>query len=186
MQMADEAVETVKDCHHPWTWMMVAADGNVKPCCWAPGNLGNLYKDDPDEVWNGKLAQELRQAILDNKIHPICARSPCKYVQNTSAQVYVDAPVSTSLPLKKVIPIVSHELKMTHNDIVAAYKLLLNRLPENNEVIAPRVGRSAENILVEFLLSSEFRRRHNLDQVLLTIASDIVKRRQTDSSNTAS
>lgn len=178
--MANEVVETVKDCHHPWTWMMVSADGNVKPCCWAPGNLGNLYQEEPDAVWNGKLAQELRQAILDNTIHPICAQSPCKYVQNTAAQVYVDAAVANAQPEKKVIPIASQGLTMTANDVVAAYKLFLNRLPENKEVVEPRVGLSAETILVEFLMSAEFRRRHNLDQVLLTLAAEVVKRRQAE------
>ena len=35
--------ETVKDCDYPWTWMMVTADGAVKPCCFASLPLGNLH-----------------------------------------------------------------------------------------------------------------------------------------------
>ena len=76
------SLETVKDCSHPWTWMMVASDGVVKPCCWAPGVLGNLNQNTPEAIWNGPIAQELRGHILQNRIHPICSASPCKFVQN--------------------------------------------------------------------------------------------------------
>lgn len=74
--------ETVKDCHHPWTWMMVTADGLVKPCCFAPGSLGNLHEAGPGAIWNGQTAMELRSFIRDNRIHRVCANAPCKYVQN--------------------------------------------------------------------------------------------------------
>lgn len=75
-------VETVKDCHYPWTWMMVTADGAVKPCCYALGQLGNLHDATPEEIWNGRAAIELRSFIKTDKIHPICAGAPCKFVQN--------------------------------------------------------------------------------------------------------
>jgi hypothetical protein len=177
--MADAQVETVKDCHHPWTWMMVSADGSVKPCCWAPGNLGNLYQSDADAIWNGKEAQALRQAVLENKIHAICANSPCKYVQNTARQHFTDVSQKGEKgKSQKVIPIVQHELNVTSEDVVAAYKLFLNRLPENDEVVNLRVGRNAQSLLTEFLLSPEFRKRQQLDPVILTLASEILKRQQ--------
>lgn len=75
-------VETVKDCHYPWTWMVITADGNVKPCCFALGLLGNLHDSAADEIWNGALAMELRAYIKDDRIHPVCAGAPCKFVQN--------------------------------------------------------------------------------------------------------
>jgi MoaA/NifB/PqqE/SkfB family radical SAM enzyme len=78
--------ETVKDCHYPWTWMMVTADGGVKPCCFAPGTLGNVVSSTPDEVWNGPVAIELRSFIRDNRVHPVCAGAPCKFVQNMQAR----------------------------------------------------------------------------------------------------
>lgn len=181
MTMTDMQKETVKDCHchHPWTWMMVSADGSVKPCCWAPGNLGNLYQANAEDIWNGALAQELRQAVLDDNIHPICANSPCKYVQNTSSKIFTDASSSArNASLKKVIPIVSSEMKATASDVIAAYKLFLNRMPENEDVLNLRVGRNVENVLTEFLISPEFRKRHQLDQVILALAADILKRQQ--------
>ena len=65
--------------------MMVTADGMVKPCCFAPGHLGNLHDSTIDEAWNGVEAVALRSAIKANVIHPICAGSPCKFVQNMQA-----------------------------------------------------------------------------------------------------
>jgi radical SAM protein with 4Fe4S-binding SPASM domain len=77
--------ETIKDCSYPWTWMMVAADGDVKPCCYSARSMGNLHEATVDEVWNGPLAIELRRFIKEGKIHPICEDAACKYVQNTVA-----------------------------------------------------------------------------------------------------
>lgn len=76
-------METVKDCHYPWTWMMITADGNVKPCCFSSGSLGNLEKKSVDEIWNGPTAQSLRKSIIANQVHSICKNAPCKFVQNT-------------------------------------------------------------------------------------------------------
>ena len=75
-------METVKDCHYPWTWLMLTADGVIKPCCFANGNLGNLHENSIDEIWNGATAIELRMFMLKNKIHPVCTDAPCKFVQN--------------------------------------------------------------------------------------------------------
>lgn len=71
----------IRNCNAPWTWMMVTADGAVKPCCFAPGVLGNLNLASAEAVWNGPVAVELRSYIRDNKVHPVCAGAPCKYVQ---------------------------------------------------------------------------------------------------------
>jgi MoaA/NifB/PqqE/SkfB family radical SAM enzyme len=81
--MVEKRTETVKDCHYPWTWMHVAADGSVKPCCFARGELGNLFNEpDADAIWNGPIAVELRAFIKRNEVHPVCRGAICKFVQN--------------------------------------------------------------------------------------------------------
>lgn len=75
-------METVKDCHYPWTWMMVTSDGTVRPCCFATGNLGNLQTRPVDEIWNGPIAIALRQSVLQDRVHKICEGAACKFVQN--------------------------------------------------------------------------------------------------------
>lgn len=76
---------TVRDCHYPWTWLMLTADGVLKPCCFASGSLGSLHENSIDEIWNGPTAIELRTFILENRIHPVCTNAPCKFVQNMTA-----------------------------------------------------------------------------------------------------
>ena len=65
-------------CYMAASYLKVTADGTAQPCC-AAGNdlyLGSL-KDKPlEQVWNGKEAQELRQALFDGKPPPVCARCP--------------------------------------------------------------------------------------------------------------
>lgn len=89
-------LETVKNCHNPWTWMMLTADGEVKPCCFASGQLGNLNDATIDEIWNGELAIELRRFIKQDKIHPICMGAPCKYVQNMGVEIQIVTAEPTS------------------------------------------------------------------------------------------
>jgi MoaA/NifB/PqqE/SkfB family radical SAM enzyme len=71
--------------------MMVTADGAVKPCCFAPGQLGNLHDATADEVWNGPAAVELRRFIKANRVHPICDGAPCKFVENMRGKAAADA-----------------------------------------------------------------------------------------------
>lgn len=80
-------METVKDCHYPWTWMVIQSDGDVRPCCFATGSIGNVNTSSVDEIWNGKTIVELRKAILKDRVHPVCAKATCKFVQNMQPNV---------------------------------------------------------------------------------------------------
>ena len=48
--------------------------------------VGNRTQASADAVWNGPVAIELRSYIRDDKVHPVCAGAPCKYVQATQAR----------------------------------------------------------------------------------------------------
>jgi radical SAM protein with 4Fe4S-binding SPASM domain len=77
-----QRLETVKDCTYPWTWMMVASDGRIMPCCFATHELGNLNEASPEAIWNGPIAVDLRASIKRNEVHSICKGAICKFVQN--------------------------------------------------------------------------------------------------------
>ena len=64
---------------------MVTADGATKPCCFSTGTLGNLHESSAEGIWNGPIAVELRQFITENRIHPVCANAPCKFVNGMPA-----------------------------------------------------------------------------------------------------
>ncbi len=73
---------TVKDCRFPWQWAQVRSNGDVVPCCYisTPGlHLGNLKEESFDAIWNGTIAREVRQSVLRDEIHDICAKSNCIY-----------------------------------------------------------------------------------------------------------
>jgi|SRR5580658_2083088 MoaA/NifB/PqqE/SkfB family radical SAM enzyme len=85
------APETVRDCRAPWEWALVSTDGDVRPCCFAPGTLGNLNQASFDEIWNGKEMQRLRGDLLAGVVNRICDKAVCKYVKNTEANAVAGA-----------------------------------------------------------------------------------------------
>ena len=77
-------------------------------------------------------------------------------------------------------------LKATREDVIAAYKIFLGRLPESMEVVDPRVGVAPSAILVDFLNSKEFLDQASKSQLILALAKKIlVDRKQTSPSEEA-
>jgi len=68
-----------KTCRLPWDNVNILANGEVKPCCWCVGNVGNLNDKSLDEIWNGEAITELRESIVNDEIHDMCANAPCPY-----------------------------------------------------------------------------------------------------------
>jgi len=69
-------------------------------------------------------------------------------------------------------------LKATREDVIAAYKIFLGRLPESMEVIDPRVGVAPSAILVDFLISKEFLDQASKSQLILALAKKILDDRK--------
>jgi MoaA/NifB/PqqE/SkfB family radical SAM enzyme len=68
-----------RECVFPWKNANILANGEVKPCCWCKGDIGNLNEETFEEIWNGTKMVELREHILEDKIHPMCKNAPCVY-----------------------------------------------------------------------------------------------------------
>lgn len=76
----------VRDCRWPWNRLYLHANGDIKPCCYATSPVGNVMDGDkPDEVWNGKEMEELRQYIVENRIHRVCAGAGCSFIRSRMA-----------------------------------------------------------------------------------------------------
>ena len=69
-------------------------------------------------------------------------------------------------------------LKATREDVIAAYKIFLGRLPESMEVVDPRVGVSPAALLVDFLASKEFLDQAPKSQLVLAVAKKILNERK--------
>jgi hypothetical protein len=75
--------ENVKDCRWPWNRLYIHVNGDIKPCCYATAPVGNVYDGkDLDKLWAGEEMTELRQYLVENRIHRVCAGSGCAYVKS--------------------------------------------------------------------------------------------------------
>jgi len=57
-------------CFRMWSSCVITWDGKVVPCCFdkdATNLLGELKKQSFKEIWNGKLAHDFRQKVLQNR-----------------------------------------------------------------------------------------------------------------------
>lgn len=67
-------------CYYPWTSLTITWNGDVVTCCRDLDGkyiLGNVVKSSIREVWNGKEAIKLRQAVLDQKLESIPSCRSC-------------------------------------------------------------------------------------------------------------
>jgi hypothetical protein len=69
-------------------------------------------------------------------------------------------------------------IKATREDVIAAYKIFLGRLPESMEVVDPRVGVAPAALLVDFLASKEFLDQAPKSQLVLAVAKKILDERK--------
>ena len=55
-------------CRQPWSFVEIHGTGEVYNCCpgWITKPLGNILELSWEEVWNGEIAQEYRQSMLDS------------------------------------------------------------------------------------------------------------------------
>lgn len=90
-------------CSLPFTKINVDAKGNVNMCCYQRGSLGNLFTFDFDRLWNGGLAQQIRAATTEGRLHPVCEGwGGCPYLieQRVARTVpMADYPLSLNLSL---------------------------------------------------------------------------------------
>lgn len=102
-------------------------------------------------------------------------------IQEESIQpsAVIASPIPASIPEAITAP-----LLMTRQDVIAAYKLFLNRLPESFEVIQSRVNSSAEANLIDFSLADEFIKRSDLPAIIFPIAKKIVDAQAQEKSST--
>ena len=49
-------------CTEPWTTLFVTWDGVVRPCCYSGVAVARLSEHPVDEIWNGPVYRELREA----------------------------------------------------------------------------------------------------------------------------
>lgn len=85
------AVSTRLFCAKPFTWFEVsrgARENEVYLCCpsWLDTPAGNLRDQSVEEIWNGRVARDIRRSILDGSF-AYCNHARCPYLQTASGPV---------------------------------------------------------------------------------------------------
>jgi hypothetical protein len=72
-------------------------------------------------------------------------------------------------------PIPNGPLRMTREDVIAAYKIFLRRFPESDEVIQSRLNSRVEANLLDFAFVGEFIERADLPVIIFPIAKKLIE-----------
>jgi len=63
----------------------------------------------------------------------------------------------------------------SREDVIAAYKIFLGRLPESIQVISPWVGVPTEKLLIDFMVSNEFLSNPDRVRFVVNLAKKIIE-----------
>ncbi len=68
-------------CPRPFEWLEIHPGGGAFLCCpaWLKRSVGNVLNSTLDEIWNGKVAIEIRKNVL-NSTHYSCNRNRCPFL----------------------------------------------------------------------------------------------------------
>ena len=67
-----------RDCLDPWNGAFIRSNGDVNPCCYRREVWGNIHSSAVDDIFNGPIAQGLRQELIDGKLTAMCAVCPTR------------------------------------------------------------------------------------------------------------
>ncbi len=67
-------------CSYPFTKLKVDSAGDCTFCCFQTRKcLGNILNSSLEDIWNSKLAREIRAVTLSTKLHPTCSVETCPF-----------------------------------------------------------------------------------------------------------
>ena len=130
----------------------------------------------------GQAAPEAVAAVAPAP-EPAPAPAPAPVVAEPVAAVAAEtapaAPVADAAPAAEPEVLGQMDtMKATREDVIAAYKIFLGRVPESMEVVDPRVGVAPAALLVDFLASKEFLDQAPKSQLVLAVAKKILDERK--------
>lgn len=77
-------IKNMQYCPSPFQEMEIHATGEVYTCCpnWNKFySIGNIYKDNVENIWNSDKAKELRKRVLNND-YSLCDKMGCNHLIN--------------------------------------------------------------------------------------------------------
>lgn len=91
----------MKYCERPFKHVYIMPNGNVFLCSWTTKPIGNLLEQSLEEIWNGPIAEEIRESVRDNSFR-YCKTTGCPFCENgTLKQIEEENANDLLMPLKQ-------------------------------------------------------------------------------------
>jgi len=73
-----ETQHSGRQCHWPWSEILIYPDGTVYPCCYwyETARIGDFSIQRFKEIWNGKQYKQLRHELTTNSLRKTCRNCP--------------------------------------------------------------------------------------------------------------
>lgn len=125
-----------------------------------------------------EAAQGAATALVEGGNEPVSAvlpgvSLPCETAGQPMPSVNGNAPAGSSAP-DGSLGESSNPRGALAEDVVAAYKLFLGRLPESTEVVQLRIGLPLDKLLFEFMASPEFLASEGRSRLALAVAMQVL------------
>ena len=98
-------------------------------------------------------------------------------VTDNSKEIKLDKSTATTKPLTDYVQMAS--MQASAEDVIAAYKIFLGRLPESAQVVQQRTGLPVATLLIDFLASAEFLGHPMRAKLLLGLAKRVIETQAT-------
>ena len=112
------------------------------------------------------------KASTTNLVAPIV-----ELVTDTSKETVLAKSTATTKPLTDYVQMAS--MQASAEDVIAAYKIFLGRLPESAKVVQQRTGLPVATLLIDFLASAEFLGHPMRTKLLLGLAKRVIETQAT-------
>ena len=107
-----------------------------------------------------------------NSVAPIVEQDP-----KNSEETALAKSTATTKPLTDYVQMAS--MQASAEDVIAAYKIFLGRLPESAQVVQQRTGLPVATLLIDFLASAEFLGHPMRAKLLLGLAKRVIETQTT-------
>ena len=153
--ISEESLYDTRPCKKPFEYCEINVNGNINPCCLTylkySTSLGNIEKNDFNEVWNGKALTDLRKKVLKGDFS-MCRRNICTMYDPCSADEIPENYQKGPKELK-----ISYDTECNYKCITCRDVVKINSQEEMDKfenVYLPRIVAAAKDIKILSLLGS--------------------------------
>jgi hypothetical protein len=78
-------------CDVPWVGtVVVLSDGSVNFCCYSSAVVGNVNRESFEDIWDGPIMRDIRQALSEHRLPPQCQSTSCPFYRGDELSYIYD------------------------------------------------------------------------------------------------